>query len=167
MESMPAYIYRSMYAHRFYLFIVGRFEKLDITPKSAQRIKPVLERWLAELEGRRVGETPVLPHSSTSTSGLGDGNSICGSIHSNPEDNACGGFGGAIDGSSGGVCRMDFESDESCAGIRKRKSRTNFSADALDRLNHEFSINMHPSGKSYLFKTGGAKKGYFTSTWQF
>lgn len=27
-----------------------RFEKLDITPKSAQKLKPVLERWLAEAE---------------------------------------------------------------------------------------------------------------------
>ena len=31
---------------------VGRFEKLDITPKSAQKIKPVLERWMAEAEER-------------------------------------------------------------------------------------------------------------------
>lgn len=30
--------------------IVWRFEKLDITPKSAQKLKPVLERWLAEAE---------------------------------------------------------------------------------------------------------------------
>jgi len=30
----------------------GRFEKLDITPKSAQKIKPVLERWMAEAEER-------------------------------------------------------------------------------------------------------------------
>ncbi|KAG7267056.1 hypothetical protein CRUP_026299 [Coryphaenoides rupestris] len=29
-----------------------RFEKLDITPKSAQKIKPVLERWMAEAEAR-------------------------------------------------------------------------------------------------------------------
>lgn len=28
----------------------GRFEKLDITPKSAQKLKPVLEKWLAEAE---------------------------------------------------------------------------------------------------------------------
>ena len=27
-----------------------RFEKLDITPKSAQKLKPVLEKWLAEAE---------------------------------------------------------------------------------------------------------------------
>ncbi|KAF7274562.1 hypothetical protein GWI33_012788, partial [Rhynchophorus ferrugineus] len=26
------------------------FEKLDITPKSAQKIKPVLERWMKEAE---------------------------------------------------------------------------------------------------------------------
>ena len=29
-----------------------RFEKLDITPKSAQKMKPVLERWIAEAEER-------------------------------------------------------------------------------------------------------------------
>lgn len=29
-----------------------RFEKLDITPKSAQKIKPVLERWMREAEER-------------------------------------------------------------------------------------------------------------------
>ena len=29
-----------------------RFEKLDITPKSAQKMKPVLERWISEAEER-------------------------------------------------------------------------------------------------------------------
>ncbi|CAG03968.1 unnamed protein product, partial [Tetraodon nigroviridis] len=29
---------------------ICRFEKLDITPKSAQKLKPVLEKWLAEAE---------------------------------------------------------------------------------------------------------------------
>lgn len=29
-----------------------RFEKLDITPKSAQKIKPVLEQWMKEAEER-------------------------------------------------------------------------------------------------------------------
>uniref|UniRef100_A0A9J7YMS7 POU domain protein n=2 Tax=Cyprinus carpio TaxID=7962 RepID=A0A9J7YMS7_CYPCA len=29
---------------------ICRFEKLDITPKSAQKLKPVLERWLVEAE---------------------------------------------------------------------------------------------------------------------
>lgn len=31
---------------------ICRFEKLDITPKSAQKIKPVLERWMMEAEER-------------------------------------------------------------------------------------------------------------------
>lgn len=31
-----------------------RFEKLDITPKSAQKIKPVLERWMKEAEERYI-----------------------------------------------------------------------------------------------------------------
>ncbi|XP_047470002.1 POU domain, class 6, transcription factor 2-like isoform X2 [Penaeus chinensis] len=31
---------------------ICRFEKLDITPKSAQKIKPVLERWMQEAEDR-------------------------------------------------------------------------------------------------------------------
>lgn len=35
-----------------YLFFCFRFEKLDITPKSAQKIKPVLERWMKEAEER-------------------------------------------------------------------------------------------------------------------
>ena len=33
-------------------FHLHRFEKLDITPKSAQKIKPVLERWMSEAEER-------------------------------------------------------------------------------------------------------------------
>jgi hypothetical protein len=36
----------------FSLSIQNRFEKLDITPKSAQKIKPVLERWMKEAEER-------------------------------------------------------------------------------------------------------------------
>lgn len=32
--------------------VYGRFEKLDITPKSAQKIKPVLERWMSLAEER-------------------------------------------------------------------------------------------------------------------
>jgi class 6 POU domain transcription factor len=31
---------------------ICRFEKLDITPKSAQKIKPVLEKWMSEAEER-------------------------------------------------------------------------------------------------------------------
>lgn len=37
---------------KFVLFFSCRFEKLDITPKSAQKIKPVLEHWMKEAEER-------------------------------------------------------------------------------------------------------------------
>lgn len=37
-----------------------RFEKLDITPKSAQKIKPVLERWMKEAEERWVNDDHTL-----------------------------------------------------------------------------------------------------------
>lgn len=37
-----------------FLYYLLRFEKLDITPKSAQKIKPVLERWMKEAEERFV-----------------------------------------------------------------------------------------------------------------
>ncbi|XP_057245403.1 POU domain, class 6, transcription factor 1-like, partial [Malurus melanocephalus] len=40
---------------------VPRFEKLDITPKSAQKLKPVLEKWLREAEQRqREGQQRLL-----------------------------------------------------------------------------------------------------------
>ncbi|VDD77126.1 unnamed protein product [Mesocestoides corti] len=106
---------------------ICRFEKLDITPKSAQRIKPVLERWLAELEGRRGGDQ-TLPTSVAH----GDGGSVCDSLSSSQDDET--------------IYRLESESEEASAAIRKRKSRTNFSVDALDRLNHEFATNTHPSG---------------------
>lgn len=41
--SSPCIIYT-------WCLLTSRFEKLDITPKSAQKLKPVLERWLAEAE---------------------------------------------------------------------------------------------------------------------
>ncbi len=43
----------------FMCLLFSRFEKLDITPKSAQKLKPVLERWLveAELWIRKVSRT--------------------------------------------------------------------------------------------------------------
>ena len=37
-----------------------RFEKLDITPKSAQKIKPVLENWMIEAEERYKNGTQNL-----------------------------------------------------------------------------------------------------------
>lgn len=37
-----------------------RFEKLDITPKSAQKIKPVLERWMKEAEERYIAQFQLM-----------------------------------------------------------------------------------------------------------
>ncbi|KFR10629.1 POU domain, class 6, transcription factor 1, partial [Opisthocomus hoazin] len=40
---------------------ICRFEKLDITPKSAQKLKPVLEKWLSEAELRnREGQQNLM-----------------------------------------------------------------------------------------------------------
>jgi hypothetical protein len=45
------FYYRIFLLH--YVFCCDyRFEKLDITPKSAQKIKPVLEMWMKEAEER-------------------------------------------------------------------------------------------------------------------
>lgn len=41
----------------FINLIIDRFEKLDITPKSAQKIKPVLEQWMKEAKGRLVKDS--------------------------------------------------------------------------------------------------------------
>ncbi|KAG1659618.1 POU domain, class 6, transcription factor 1 [Nymphon striatum] len=47
---------------------ICRFEKLDITPKSALRIKPVLERWLSEAEERyNAGSENLSEYLSEST----------------------------------------------------------------------------------------------------
>ncbi|ESO01159.1 hypothetical protein HELRODRAFT_82279, partial [Helobdella robusta] len=40
---------------------ICRFEKLDITPKSAQKIKPVLERWMTLAEERMKNGGQSLP----------------------------------------------------------------------------------------------------------
>lgn len=40
---------------------ICRFEKLDITPKSAQKIKPVLESWMTDAEDRlKNGGQPMM-----------------------------------------------------------------------------------------------------------
>ncbi|KAL7014220.1 hypothetical protein ACKWTF_015809 [Chironomus riparius] len=49
---------------------ICRFEKLDITPKSAQKIKPVLEQWMKEAKGSRfkMGENPLTEFMGVETS---------------------------------------------------------------------------------------------------
>jgi hypothetical protein len=49
---------------------VCRFEKLDITPKSAQKIKPVLEKWMHEID-EKITLGLFAPSSTGSQTGLG------------------------------------------------------------------------------------------------
>lgn len=81
---------------------ICRFEKLDITPKSASKIKPVLEKWMQEAElkyGDRLKNGPTNLHELVT----------------------------------------DFNT-------KKRKRRTSFTPQALERLNDAFELNTHPSG---------------------
>ncbi|CAF0732878.1 unnamed protein product [Adineta steineri] len=81
---------------------ICRFEKLDITPKSASKIKPVLEKWMHEAElkyGDRLKNGPTNLH--------------------------------------------ELVTD---LNTKKRKRRTSFTPQALERLNDAFELNTHPSG---------------------
>ncbi|CAF1285178.1 unnamed protein product [Rotaria magnacalcarata] len=81
---------------------ICRFEKLDITPKSASKIKPVLEKWMREAElkyGDRLKNGPTN--------------------------------------------LQDLVSD---LNTKKRKRRTSFTPQALEKLNDAFELNTHPSG---------------------
>ncbi|CAF1230426.1 unnamed protein product [Adineta ricciae] len=81
---------------------ICRFEKLDITPKSASKIKPVLEKWMHEAElkyGDRLKNGPTNLH--------------------------------------------ELVTD---LNTKKRKRRTSFTPQALEKLNDAFELNTHPSG---------------------
>ncbi|CAF3420541.1 unnamed protein product [Rotaria sp. Silwood1] len=81
---------------------ICRFEKLDITPKSASKIKPVLEKWMREAElkyGDRLKNGPTN--------------------------------------------LQDLVTD---LNTKKRKRRTSFTPQALEKLNDAFELNTHPSG---------------------
>lgn len=101
---------------------ICRFEKLDITPKSASKIKPVLEKWMHEAELK-----------------YGDRYAINSRLLTSPSL--------SIDV----VCRLkngptnlqDLVTDMS---TKKRKRRTSFTPQALERLNDAFELNTHPSG---------------------
>ncbi|XP_028175339.1 POU domain, class 6, transcription factor 2 isoform X2 [Ostrinia furnacalis] len=97
---------------------ICRFEKLDITPKSAQKIKPVLERWMKEAEERRK---PITHPSGD----LRRGEEMCSWY------------------ASGQNHLTDFIGMEPS---KKRKRRTSFTPQALELLNAHFERNTHPSG---------------------
>ncbi|CAF1189073.1 unnamed protein product [Adineta steineri] len=81
---------------------ICRFEKLDITPKSASKIKPVLEKWMREAELKYADRLK-----------------------------------------NGPANLQDLVTD---LNTRKRKRRTSFTPQALEKLNDAFELNTHPSG---------------------
>ena len=100
---------------------ICRFEKLDITPKSASKIKPVLEKWMQEAEIKY------------------------GDRYGGGEDVHCFGSNGSFRSrlKHGPSNIQDLLNDLS---TKKRKRRTSFTPQALDKLNDAFELNSHPSG---------------------
>ncbi|XP_078032983.1 POU-domain protein pdm3 isoform X3 [Augochlora pura] len=93
------------------------FEKLDITPKSAQKIKPVLEKWMKEAQERY---------------------SQNGTIKA--QDDAL----GSLDRYKSGMGPLtEFMGVEPA---KKRKRRTSFTPQALEVLTAHFKRNTHPNG---------------------
>uniref|UniRef100_UPI00358ED73E POU domain, class 6, transcription factor 1-like n=1 Tax=Myxine glutinosa TaxID=7769 RepID=UPI00358ED73E len=111
---------------------ICRFEKLDITPKSAQKIKPVLERWMAEAEARQqagIGSLGDIASESSRPGGDGGSGVVCG------EGGTASGIGTA------GIMTTGMRDS-----LKKRKRRTSFTPQALDLLHVHFERNTHPSG---------------------
>ncbi|KAJ2948941.1 hypothetical protein O0L34_g5876 [Tuta absoluta] len=93
------------------------FEKLDITPKSAQKIKPVLERWMKEAEERSSSSCYSLASRSIREEEM---------MYASGQNHL-----------------TDFIGMEPS---KKRKRRTSFTPQALELLNAHFERNTHPSG---------------------
>ncbi|KYN36193.1 POU domain, class 6, transcription factor 2 [Trachymyrmex septentrionalis] len=115
------------------------FEKLDITPKSAQKIKPVLERWMKEAE-ERMGETVTArsrggySFAAATQYGFTVTRKI---LPKHPE--LC-----IQKVYKSGVNHLtDFIGVEPS---KKRKRRTSFTPQALELLNAHFDRNTHPTG---------------------
>lgn len=81
---------------------ICRFEKLDITPKSASKIKPVLEKWMRDAELKYADRLK-----------------------------------------NGPTNLQELVND---LNTKKRKRRTSFTPQALEKLNDAFELNSHPSG---------------------
>lgn len=136
-----------------------RFEKLDITPKSAQKIKPVLERWLQEVDDQikvnggvanmqrtflspvRLESKPIHddPPSTPLQLRVSPANSSPPSRSVQPAETAS----PETVLSPGAVSCTD-----AAANCKRRKRRTSFTPQALEVLNEYFDRNSHPSGIS-------------------
>ncbi|PAA53460.1 hypothetical protein BOX15_Mlig006637g1 [Macrostomum lignano] len=143
---------------------ISRFEKLDVTPRSAARIKQALQAWLVEAEESAALLPPdeVADGSVDATAAaslIGDDDEMkeadrtaatestdAGSIDEDPAP--------AADPAeqpppppvqASGDCGSD---GAACVGSgkRPRKRRTSFTPEALEALNSYFELNRHPSG---------------------
>ncbi|OAD59761.1 POU domain, class 6, transcription factor 2 [Eufriesea mexicana] len=120
-----------MYASQIASQQQATFEKLDITPKSAQKIKPVLERWMKTAE-ERMGETVsgAELRAATGTAGfIRVAKEVAYRLPPSRQNN--------------GLQLTDLIGVETS---KKRKRRTSFTPQALEMLNAHFNRNTHPNG---------------------
>lgn len=113
---------------------ICRFEKLDITPKSAVKIKPVLESWM------RISEDKY-PKCKLVAEAMANEMSKEGSLF----------FQTMLTANEHGKLSEDESiSSLNCIPLepgKKRKKRTSFTPDQLDALNHYFEKNPKPSSE--------------------
>uniref|UniRef100_A0A914UMV6 POU domain protein n=1 Tax=Plectus sambesii TaxID=2011161 RepID=A0A914UMV6_9BILA len=138
---------------------ICRFEKLDITPKSAQKIKPVLEKWMTEIDEKMLaghiapglnGQCALPPCMLPSMLGAAASAAAVAAAAAA----SVAGVGSAVSTSLPSVAGMPsmampvFDS-QSILGLeigKKRKRRTSFTPQALEVLNRFFERNTHPTG---------------------
>lgn len=157
------------------LYYVYRFEKLDITPKSAQKIKPVLEKWIQEIDEKvQMGQVrpglaggaggPVatgtalsqchfssltLPTTLDRAGGAGSPGlaPVTDGVSSPP---GSGGRPGSISPSTLFASHHHQHGHHHTSPLdvaKKRKRRTSFTPQALEILNRFFQRNTHPTGQ--------------------
>ncbi|KOX70658.1 POU domain, class 6, transcription factor 2 [Melipona quadrifasciata] len=108
------------------------FEKLDITPKSAQKIKPVLERWMKEAEESHHQTISFFFFLKRKNIQLEVDFKVTGLETAREREHK-----------SGLHQLTDFIGVET---NKKRKRRTSFTPQALELLNAHFDRNTHPNG---------------------
>lgn len=117
---------------------LSRFEKLDITPKSAKKIKPVLENWMREAEEKRKNGTDTANSMQKNGTLLErqEGGDVCTEMTFKASENGHKPFGDTISS-------LNFALN--CEQGKKRKRRTSFTPAAIDSLNKWFEKNQHPN----------------------
>lgn len=118
-----------------------RFEKLDITPKSAKKIKPVLENWMRDAEEKfRRNKLPIGEN--------GKANLLSKELSQSVDSHKMNG----MDSNNNNSSSSNIEQSDPMALLRhsfeagkKRKRRTSFTPLAVEALNQFFEKNQHPN----------------------